>query len=567
MHTAKTLFLIIVFAGGLCTTVEAQLAKSVKVASVHFGPKVGDVDGNLRRLVSLTEEASRAGAKIVVHTEMATAGYSYFSREQIRAVAEPIPGKTTRLLGDVALRHHLFIAVGLPEVDPLTHRFYNTAVLIGPTGAVVGKYRKRSHLLESSWASIGEGLIPTFNTPYGRIAIVICADLFYPELARLASLSGADILLAPTNVGVDENLLKVRTFENSFSIVMANRHGTEEAGKPLDVFTQETFRIISPFPYKFDYESNRSIIITGSGQILANINSQQDQIAYGQIPVRPTKRYPVERRPQLYSLLGQDTLESYTFTQLGLPKAGTVTVAAVDPEADLGSVSMTNAFAAIRRLAVDAKERANAQGHELRLIVFPANSLTVNETGFDTEPLKGLASELKVDLVIGVKETSGGKHYASSFLFTKEGSVIKYQRVHRAAGERLDTGDSFVVVSRDYARIALLQGADIFAPESSRVLAKMGTDIIVISADDATPLMSGLCRLRTGDYLHVMLANRQGTEGVYAGGYLASPDRVEQEGISLMTLDTAHVRNKKETRRFDGWDMFLKSNTSPAMRR
>jgi predicted amidohydrolase len=564
MATAKTLFLIVIMAG-LCATIDAQPAETVKVASVHFRPYVGDVDGNLRRLVALTEEASRAGAKIVVHTEMATAGYSYFSREQIRTVAEPIPGKTTRLLGEVARRHHLFIAVGLPEIDPLTNRFYNSAVLIGPTGAVVGKYRKRSHLVESSWASIGEGLIPTFDTPYGRIAIVICADLFYPELARLASLSGTDILFAPSNVGVDENLLKVRTFENSFSIVLANRHGAEEVGKPLDVFTQETFKIISPFPYKFDYESNRSIIITASGQVLADINSQQDQIAYGELPVRPAKRYPVERRPQLYSLLGQDTLESYTFTQLGLPKAGTVTVASVDPGVELGSTGMTNAVAAVTRLTVDAKDRAKAQGHELKLVVFPANSLTVNETGFDTEPLKALASELKLDLVIGVKEISGGKHYASSLLFTKERSVIKYQRVHRAAGERLNTGDSFVVVNRDNARLALLQGADIFAPESSRVLAKMGTDIIVISADDATPLMSRLCRVRTGDYLHVMLANRQGTEGVYAGGYLASPDLVEQEGVSLMTLDTTHVRNKKELRRFDGWDMFLKSKGSPAM--
>jgi predicted amidohydrolase len=567
MQAVTKLFLIVIIAGGLCATAEARQARTVKVASVHFGPKVGDVDGNLKRLVALTEEASRAGARIVVHTELATAGYSYFSREQIRAVAEPIPGRTTRSLGRVARMHGLFIAVGLPEIDPATNRFYNSAVLIGPTGAVVGKYRKRSHLLESSWASIGEGLIPTFNTPYGRLAIVICADLFYPELARLAALSGVDILLAPSNVGIDENLLKVRTFEDGFSIVMANRHGTEEAGRTLDVFTQETFRIISPFPYKFDYESNRSIIITAGGQILANVNSQRDQIAYGELPVRPVRRYPVERRPQLYSLLGQDTLEPYTFTQLGLPRAGAVTVASIDPGADLGRASMTEAVNAFRRLATQAKEQAGAQGQVLRLIVLPANSFAVNETTFDAEPLKTLASELGLDLVVGVTETSGGKTYASSLLFTKERQLIKYRRVHRLPGERLDLGDAFVVADRDYARIALLQGADIFAPETSRVLAKMGADIIVVSADDASPLIGDLCRIRTGDYVHIMIANRHGLEGVYAGGYVASPDHVEGEGVSLMTLDTGHVRNKKEMRRFDGWDILLQSSPRPATRR
>src|SRR5436309_7053523 len=94
---------------------------SVKVAVVQFRPRMNDVPGNLRRLRDLTEEAGRAGAKIVVHTEMATSGYSYFSREQIRKVAETIPGNTTRSLGRVAREYRLYVAVGLPEIDPLTN--------------------------------------------------------------------------------------------------------------------------------------------------------------------------------------------------------------------------------------------------------------------------------------------------------------------------------------------------------------------------------------------------------------------------------------------------------------
>src|SRR5207237_10697071 len=128
-------------------------------------------------------------------TEMAKECYSYFSREQIRKVAETIPGNTTRSLGRIASKYRLYVAVGLREIDPVTNRFYNSLALIGPSGRLIGKYRKRSHLLESSWASIGEGTIPTFDTPYGRIAVVICADLFYPELARLAAIKRTDILL------------------------------------------------------------------------------------------------------------------------------------------------------------------------------------------------------------------------------------------------------------------------------------------------------------------------------------------------------------------------------------
>jgi predicted amidohydrolase len=530
---------------------------TVKVAVVQFRPQVDDVPGNLRRLIALTDEAGRAGSKIVVHTEMATSGYSYFSREQIRKVAETIPGNTTRSLGRIASKYRLYVAVGLPEIDPLTNRFYNSVALIGPTGRLIGKYRKRSHLLESSWASIGEGSIPAFDTPYGRLAVVICADLFYPELARLAAVKGTDILLAPSNVGVEDALIKVRTFENGFSILLANRYGAEELGKNLDTFTQETLRITSPFPYKFDYESNKSIIMTADGRILTSVGGQKDAIGYGDLPVGNPKRYPVQRRPELYSLLGQDTLEQYTFTRLGLPKAGLFTVAAVD----LGAVDSTNAVPTIRRLALRTKEDAQSGGHTLRLIVFPANAFGVTPANpLNIEAMKALAGELGIDLIVGVRETEPGRRYSTSLLFTRDGQVIKYRRVHRSERENIDVGTDFVVVNRDYARIGLLQAQDLFAPESSRVLAKMGVDLVAVSADTENILLNSVCRTRTADGVHLVVANRSGTEGVYAGGYIASPDHVEREGVALMDVDTNHIRNKKELRRFDGWDLLLRRN-------
>ena len=528
---------------------------SVKVAVVQFRPQMNDVPRNLRRLVDLTEEAGRAGAKIVVHTEMATSGYSYFSREQIRSVAETIPGNTTRSLGTVARKHGLYVAVGLPEIDPLTNRFYNSVALIGPSGTLVGRYRKRSHLLESSWASIGEGDIPTFDTPYGRLAVVICADFFYPELTRLAAIKGADILLAPSNVGVDGDLLKVRAFENGLSVLLANRYGTEEPGKGLDTFTQDTMRITSTFPYKFDYESNKSLIMTADGRVLASVGGQKDAVGYGDLQIASPKRYPVRRRPELYALLGQDTLEPYTFSQLGLPKAGLFAVAAVDP----GPADATDCVAAIRRLALRTKEEARSGGYALKLIVFPANAFGVTPAKpSDVEALKALAGELGIDLIVGVGEAEDGKHYSTSLLFTSDGRVIKYRRVHRSETERIDVGSDFVVVNRDYARIGLLQGQDLFAPESSRVLAKMGVDLIAVSADTENSFLSSLCRTRTADKVHLVIANRKGAEGVYAGGYRASPDRVESEGTALMEVDTNHIRDKKELRRFDGWDLLLR---------
>ena len=75
-------------------------SSTVRIATVHYAPVLGDVAANRERIVELTEEAARNGAKFVVHTEMATSGYSFFSRREIAAVAETIPGETTRAIGN-----------------------------------------------------------------------------------------------------------------------------------------------------------------------------------------------------------------------------------------------------------------------------------------------------------------------------------------------------------------------------------------------------------------------------------------------------------------------------------
>ena len=195
----------------LFSLVPPRLAEpaTVRVATVNFAPKLADVAGNRAEIVRLTEVAARAGAKIIVHTEMATSGYSYFSRQQISGVAETVPGPTTKAVGAVAKQYGVYVAVGMPEYESATDSYYNSAVVIGPDGTVAGVYRKRNNLLEAAYNAEDRGPVPVFDTPYGRLGVVICADLFYSEFPRLAAVAGANILLAPANVGITTDFLKV----------------------------------------------------------------------------------------------------------------------------------------------------------------------------------------------------------------------------------------------------------------------------------------------------------------------------------------------------------------------
>lgn len=526
---------------------QAAAREPVKIATIHFGPKFNDVAGNRARIVALTEEAARNGAKIIVHTELATTGYAFFSRGEIAQVAEPIEGPTASALGPVARQYGVYIVVGLPTVSSETGQIFNSAIMIGPDGKVAGVYQKRSTLLEASYNSIATGPIPTFATPYGRIAIVICADLFYPQIPRLAAVAGAEILLAPANVGVELEFLKVRAYENDFALVVANRYGAEGKGSKPENFSQETFAIPSPFPYDFSFGS-RSAIVTSDGQVLSELADAKDVIGYGQLPKKTEQVFPVVRRPELYPLIGNDTLEPFTSKQMGLPKSGEFAAAAVDPGAGRRTVPET--LAAIEAAVTAAQNKQ----WTLRLVVLPAGLF---ETADDSlvQELAKIVDARGIDLVVPFRREAVAQSTPVSLLIAARPAgahdIYRYYRTHRMRNEAASVTDRFFIIDRDYGRVAVLHGEDLVAPETSVLMAKMGVDVLAVSANSADGIMAPLWRSRSGDYLHIVVANGQGPEAIYLGGYQANPSQQEAEGLALLLINVAHVRNKKEPRNLD----------------
>ncbi|MBX5166775.1 MULTISPECIES: nitrilase-related carbon-nitrogen hydrolase [unclassified Rhizobium] len=539
--------ILFALAFGFCAVFGASSgqAASVKVAAIHFRPELGDVSANRSRLLALNEEAARAGAKIIVNTEMATSGYSIFSRDDMSKVAEEIPGPTTRAFGDLAKRNGVYIAVGLPEFDPVTNQYFNSAAFIGPDGMVVGTYRKRNSLIEASYNAVATGPVPTFDTPYGRVSIVICADLFYPHFARLAAVAGTDILLAPANTGISMPFLSQRARENDMSVIVANRYGKETKGTEVDAFTEDSFTIPSPMVYDFSYDS-LSGIVQDDGTPLAAWSDPADGVVYGDLAIRPAGTFPAVRRPDLYTILNQDTLEDYTFRQLGLPKPMVTGLAA----ADLGAG--VHDPADVAKALDKASAKARSENIPLGLFVLPYgvflkdDPVTLNE-------LSLIVQNSGVDVVVSFRE-GGPEAQPTSILFaTDSGKVTPYRyvRTHRLPNEHLKPGEHFLIVDRPYGRLSLLQGPDLLAPETSMVMEKLGVDVIAVAADMADPSADTLWRTRAADYLNIVVANASGDEGVFLGGYPAPPSESIAEGMAFLRADSGQVRTKKEPRHID----------------
>jgi hypothetical protein len=168
--------------------------RKVRLATVHFRPQGGKTPrDNCRLYEPLIAEAARRKADLVVLGETLT--YCGLGRT-FDQVAEPVPGPSTEYFGRLAKRHDLYIVAGL--VERAGHLLYNVAVLIGPDGRLVGKYRKVALPRGEIEAGIAPGdSYPVFETRFGKVGMMVCYDGFFPEVARQLANGGAEVIAWP----------------------------------------------------------------------------------------------------------------------------------------------------------------------------------------------------------------------------------------------------------------------------------------------------------------------------------------------------------------------------------
>ncbi|TNY35492.1 nitrilase-related carbon-nitrogen hydrolase [Thermomonospora catenispora] len=170
----------------------------IRVACLQLAPVLGDVAGNVERARAAIRAAVADGAHIVVLPELATSGYLFTDAAEARRAALAPEDPLLATWAAEAGRGDAVVVGGFCELgdDGL---LYNSAVVMDGSG-VRAVYRK-THLWdrEKLLFSPGTARPPVVDAPYGRIGVLICYDLEFPEMPRALALRGADLLAVPTN--------------------------------------------------------------------------------------------------------------------------------------------------------------------------------------------------------------------------------------------------------------------------------------------------------------------------------------------------------------------------------
>jgi predicted amidohydrolase len=267
----------------------------MRIAGVQMDVTLGDVSGNLNRMIERVRTARANDAELIVFPECALPGYCFNSLEEARPHAQTLPGPATEAFQAVCRELSCRVIFGLLEVAG--ERIFNAAALVGPDG-ILGSYRKvhLPFLGIDRFTDYGDRPFAVQDVAGVNIGLNICYDAGFPEPARCLTLLGADLIVLPTNwppgaEAAADYAINSRAMENAVYYIAVNRVGVERGFK----FIGQS-RICDPL-----------------GRTLAQANHTNEEILYADIDTaKSRKKHQIrvaglnevdrlaDRRPEMY---------------------------------------------------------------------------------------------------------------------------------------------------------------------------------------------------------------------------------------------------------------------------
>jgi predicted amidohydrolase len=287
---------------------EVRVCSIQPLGMAHISPFEGESDrglarrkleGNIDQACRLLEEAGRLGCDIACYPEdiqgIGHYGYYLDDPELFSGFAEPVPGPTTERMSAVARAHHMHVVFTVYE--RLEGRVYNSAVLLGRSGEIIGRYHKVHLPAAEAWGVAAGKTLPVFPTDFGTVGMLTCYDIMFPEVARCLVLNGAEILFNPTmgfsGPGQCEGngllRIRMRAIDNFLPFVLS------KCGSGTIIVDSDGSILAQARPGKEDVIS-ATVDLDGTPQ-----DHSQWEVITGTADVKA--RFLQERRPALYGCL------------------------------------------------------------------------------------------------------------------------------------------------------------------------------------------------------------------------------------------------------------------------
>lgn len=174
--------------------------RKVRVGTVSFlvDEQPHTIEQNIERGKAYIDEAAARGCDIVCLPEHFSTVNVRFDKNDVLRGAESIPGPLSDCLSAKASQYKMYIVANFPVIDE--GKRFNQTTFYGRDGSIVGRYRKVQPTASEYMVHnvIPGDDLPVFELDFGKVACIICMDIYFPEIVRIYSLKGAEIVFWPT---------------------------------------------------------------------------------------------------------------------------------------------------------------------------------------------------------------------------------------------------------------------------------------------------------------------------------------------------------------------------------
>ena len=268
------------------------MIRKVKVALGQMTSKLGDVEYNVKKAVEFIRQAAHMDADIICLPELFATGYNLrVLKDEIKRLSCEYSQFIIKELSKSAKDNNIYVIAPFGIVEKTENNLYNAAVVFDSNGNNIGNYYKtHAFSLEKEYFVEGNQY-NIFETNFGRIGILICYDVGFPEAARTLCLKGAEIIFIPAAWRIqDENawLLNVpsRALENQLYTIGVNRSGFDE---DVHLF-------------------GKSMVCNPDGKVEMQIEYDMDGVVVWEIDLNEVERcrsdggYLADRKPEIYEI-------------------------------------------------------------------------------------------------------------------------------------------------------------------------------------------------------------------------------------------------------------------------
>lgn len=230
------------------------MKKKVKVAAVQMYIEPNDINANLERVRRFVESISQEKCDLVVFPEDCITGPIPYRLDLVQNE----DSQAIRFIKDLANRYKVYIVCG-SFIKKKGDKYFNTSILINDRGKVILEYEKNNLWIPERRYLTSGSKVSVVKTPLGKIGIIICWDLAFPEVTRSLAKQGVDIICCPSYWTIDDGgslvkkygkqtestfvntLCPARAIENEALVIYAN--GAGEAKVTLKTKTWKSDQI------------------------------------------------------------------------------------------------------------------------------------------------------------------------------------------------------------------------------------------------------------------------------------------------------------------------------------